>query len=554
MAKGLLFAAIAFSLVSCDKDFNTIGSNIVDEDYFNFDKAEYEVVAYDSITGPVQTNNLEINSLGIYNNPGTSFGVSKSSFVTQVSLPSANVVIGQNPEIDSVWVYVPYFSTDMQTTDDDGLKVYELDSIHGNPDEKFRLKVYENGYFLEGNNPSNPNGLERYYSDDRPKIAPYLLGADASGMPVTNGDYLNNGPASENTQFYFNKSERVIYKTNGSGLYVDNNGVVLGDQADVSLRVVKERFKPGMWLNLNKTYVENRILKTSSSNLVNNNVFKNHFRGLYFDVEEIAPGQGAMAMLDFSKGYIRINYKVDGATSSAPKISKRLTLGLSGNTINFFENPYALPAGNDTRLYVKGGHGSVAYVKLFGDADVNGNGIPDELDEIKAKGWLINEANLVFHVDQEEMKSPDGAKKAAEPNRIYLYDAKNKRPIADYFADGSISGVSPKNNKLGFSGIAVKEKDGDGDKRVVKYKFRITEYLKSCIENDSTNFKLGVVVTENINTYSNTNLKPASPGEQPKRIVPTASAMHQLGTILHSPTSTETEKRLRLEIYYTKPD
>ncbi len=129
MAKGLLFAAIAFSLVSCDKDFNTIGSNIVDEDYFNFDKAEYEVVAYDSITGPVQTNNLEINSLGIYNNPGTSFGVSKSSFVTQVSLPSANVVIGQNPEIDSVWVYVPYFSTDMQTTDDDGLKVYELDSI-----------------------------------------------------------------------------------------------------------------------------------------------------------------------------------------------------------------------------------------------------------------------------------------------------------------------------------------------------------------------------------------------------------------------------------------
>ena len=48
---------------------------------------------------------------------------------------------------------------------------------------------------------------------------------------------------------------------------------------------------------------------TATGNLFNNNIFKNYFRGLLFEVEEINPGQGALAILDFSKAELKILYK-----------------------------------------------------------------------------------------------------------------------------------------------------------------------------------------------------------------------------------------------------
>jgi hypothetical protein len=52
----------------------------------------------------------------------------------------------------------------------------------------------------------------------------------------------------------------------------------------------------------------------------------------------------------------------------------------------------------------------MAILKLFGpDAD---NSVADELETIRNSGWLINEANLVFHVDASAMGS------AQEPNQF----------------------------------------------------------------------------------------------------------------------------------------
>ena len=58
--------------------------------------------------------------------------------------------------------------------------------------------------------------------------------------------------------------------------------------------MVAERFTPGIWLNLNKDFVKERILKAPSDKLVNTNVFKEYFRGLYFQVEAINPDFSAM--------------------------------------------------------------------------------------------------------------------------------------------------------------------------------------------------------------------------------------------------------------------
>jgi hypothetical protein len=43
----------------------------------------------------------------------------------------------------------------------------------------------------------------------------------------------------------------------------------------------------------------------------------------------------------------------------------------------------------------------IVYYRTFGP-DVDNNGA-DELETIRKNGWLINEANLVFHVDGDAM-------------------------------------------------------------------------------------------------------------------------------------------------------
>ena len=125
-----LFVALFFA--SCDKDFNEIGTNIIGDDHFGFDKyTDASIKASNQKIGPIASNNLDINALGIYNNPA--FGKTTASFVTQLEMDSPNptfTTIDNAPVIDSVIMNVPYFNT-LKETASDGTKTYELDSIFG---------------------------------------------------------------------------------------------------------------------------------------------------------------------------------------------------------------------------------------------------------------------------------------------------------------------------------------------------------------------------------------------------------------------------------------
>jgi len=557
--KKLSLLAMTVSLISCDKEFNTIGSDIVGEDYFEINKYVYsELKTGYEFTGAVQTNNLPVNSLGIYDNPA--FGKAKSHFVTQVELNTLAPTIGNNPQIDSVWVYVPYFShidRDNPIEDDEVRRNYVLDSVYGG-EKKFKLKIYENGYYLGNYDPTDPSGTLRHYSNERlTKVDPYKTGSNANGDVIVNGEPLNNGAVSENDDFYFSDKEHLLFKTNQNGEFLNSSGDVLPSTATVKDRVVLERFAPGMWINLNKEFVKKRILQASSDKLLNNSTFKEYFRGLYFEVEQNSLGDGALAMLDFSKGYIRIEYSYEETTGTPPVTATRrasLKLNLKGNTVNFFDNDYNLPVGNTNRLVLMGGgkgatgngDGSVAYIDVFGTDDANTNGIPDALDYIKQQGWLINEANLTFYVD--DAPTAMGRNNQEEPNRLYLYDSKNNKALIDHSIDVTTSNLTSKYNKYVFGGILEKQ-----DNKGFRYKFRITEYVKSCMKNDSTNFRLRLAVTEDALRTANARLKNPI-GTPETKFLPLSSVISPLGTILHSPTSENTDKRLKLEIYYTKPD
>ena len=114
---------------------------------------------------------------------------------------------------------------------------------------KFKLSVLENNYFLRDYDPTdNLQSAQKYFSNDKNLVDPL------KGTEILN----NSTTISQNNEFYFSNKEVYIYKTNGSGLYLDTNGVVLSDQNDTTLRIIKDRKSPGMWLDLKKSFFQQK--------------------------------------------------------------------------------------------------------------------------------------------------------------------------------------------------------------------------------------------------------------------------------------------------------
>lgn len=558
----VVFSAIA--LVSCDKDFNTVGGDLFGDQNFNLDVYSVQnIKAFSKATNAVQSNNLPINSLGILNNPY--FGQTKSSLVSQLELTSTTGPVGYDIIVDSVYLYIPYFVNPSKTsTDSNGNSTYELDQVYGyDENAKFKLEVFENNYVLNDFNPDPANPFQenqRYFNNQRGMV------------DAVKGIQLNTGATSQNTQFTFSNKEIKIYKTNRLGAFVDAAGTVLPNQADESIRIVKERKTPGIWLDLDIPFFKQEIMDQPSNVFSNNNVFKNHFKGLYFNVEEIVAGQGSLAMLDLSKAELKIIYRSSLQISNEIKVSTKefkLQMGFvagnkKSNSINFFEyvnsSDYlnGLTNSNETlgdeNLYLKGGQGSVSYLELFGTQDSNANGVPDELDNLRNNNWLINQVDLELHIDVAKMAAVD---KNMEPQRIYIFDATNNRPIADYYADASTAS-NPKNNKAGFGGIIKRDANGKG----VKYSFQLYKYILDLLKSTDTNLNkniiIGIAVTENINAIQNAYVDPANPiiiGGQPSKFIPVSSVMSPLGTVLYGTSATvPNDKKIKVNIYYTKPN
>ncbi|AWM13746.1 DUF4270 domain-containing protein [Flavobacterium sediminis] len=540
------------SLVSCDKDFNTVGADLIGDGNYNFNRYPVQhLTAYTRATGPVQTNNMPLNALGVFEDPV--FGTTKASFVTQLELNSTDPDLGIDIEIqaiDSVYLYVPYFST-LEDTDDSGNNTYSLDSIHGNLSDSFDLKIYESGYLLRSYDAVNPSEIQRYYSDDKNLIEGNLVSTQLNTSTNT----------SQNNQFKFLGDEIVIYETDGEGHFLDSDG---NTTIDFSQRVVKERMKPGMWLDLDKNHFLTRVLEANSTDLFNNNNFKEYFRGLYFQVTPNSGAAGALAKLDFSSGYIVIQYH-SRASASADLKKKSLKLNLSGNTVNFLDNTYNTnyqnvlntANSNDEMLYLKGGNGSVAFIDLFGTDDTDGNGVADELDEIREHGWMVNDAVLTFTIANDVINFDEEAK------RIYLYDATNNTVLLDYTYD-STTASDAKYNKYVFGGILEVD---DNDVGTV-YKFRLLYYINNLLQSedieDLKNIRLGLAVTETIANVANYNLRntfdlpvaiPSGSADFTVETVPLSSIMNPLGTVVYgNDPSVLEENRLKLEIYYTEPN
>ena len=561
--KLLILVGIVAFFAACDKDFNEIGSDVIGDDHFGLIKDDSQtVLAYNTAIGQVETSNLPVNSLGYYNNPF--FGKTKASVVSQVILDTVNQTIGTNPIVTKVELSLPYFSRLISKDATTGDSTYELDSVQGftivndkKVFNKIKLSVYENNYTLRDLDASlNFLDVQRYYSGETAIF-------DAYKNPVRLNDDSN---LSQNDEFIYSSAEIKTYKTVDGAQVVDTRSV------------------PGMRLKLRNNFFQDKLFGAGAAGkLFNNSVFKDYFRGLYFkvDASPSSPNQGSMSLLNFKQGKIIVTYNVT-VTSSTGVVStkeRKLAISLGGNSLNLLENENTsaytsgVASNNNAttgayNLFPKGGKGSMAIIKLFGDRDVKGwdnligdfvagsNQIPDDLEDLRhpadGKKLLVNEANLTFFIDKDKMTG------AAEPNRIYLYDLNNHRPIIDYYLDYSVAPNS-KNNKFVYGGIIEKDAATSAyNKRGIKYKVRLTNHIMNLISKDSTNVRLGLVVTESIGLASNSKLLNPISGANPFNKYPSSAVFNPLGTVLFGNNIPVTDpnyaKRLKLEIYYTKPN
>lgn len=512
----VVLSAIVF-MASCEEEIGTIGSEVIgDQDVNATLDISRTIRSYSKKLQAVQTNGLQINQLGLYNDP--IYGMSKVNLLAQVALETPNPSINFLPQLDSVVLYIPYFSE--QITDELGESSYELDSIYG--DTPMNISMFESNYFLRDFDPNSGfEDVQGYFSNQndlfesfRGELIYSLTDFTASSEPYT----------------------ETVFEQDDAGEDSSENSVVA----------------PGIRVKLPEAFFLDKILSMEGTpELLNNNNFREYFRGIFFEVEGTDTN---LLKFDMTAAKIDIYFTSqfdDPETIDPTREEKKITLLFDAINVNVFDNELSGQiqsellsqdqSNGEEKLYVRGGEGIATVVSLFGD-DADGNGVADELDEIRQNNWLINEANLIFYVDQDAIS--EGYQ---EPERLILYDIDNGRLLTDYDLD-TTSGESEQVDAFTTHlGRLVRDSDGKGD----YYKLRITNHLSSLIHQDSTNVKLGVIVSQNVAVPNFQEVLMIAPNTDYTEQVPSSSVMSHQGTILHGNTSADLTKRLKLQIYYS---
>ena len=589
---------LLITLFSCTKEYNTIGTDILKSDTFKTNVELVPINVVQKATPPFKSNALPAYQLGSIND--NLFGTSEASFITQVNLSEISpnfglwsqqrendgddsniAVIEENETVTNVYLDIPFFNntfdsdgdgvidiydvdpndinsdsdgdglTDIQErangsdplnpdTDGDGITddkdtdtqnpnagatQYDVDSLLGNRDASFKIKVQELDYYLRSYDPTdNFESFQKYYSDETQLL-------NFAGFTI------------HDDEVSIDTNEIVIYKEDDPDT----------DDVDES-EEVKERLTPRLRLPLDKDFFQRKIIDhEGSDDMTNADNFNIYFKGLVLQAYDFS--DDLLMILDYSNAKINIEYEYDKynkndtddntSDDTIDKVKANYELNLSGNQINVFnKSAYNQDILNNlnssenlSRVFLKGGEGLIAEIDLFTDND--GNNV---LDEIRANGWLVNEANLTMYVDKDKINESGNL---IEPFRVYLYDIDAKTPLPDYYIDNS---TSPKksNVKIVHSGILELDEDDKG----LKYKIRISEHIKNIVRNDSISPKLGLAVSSSISNSVNTDVKTTDV----MKYIPLATAINPLGTVLigPNPEPENFDKRMRLEIYYTE--
>jgi hypothetical protein len=525
------------AVISCEKDFKNIGTDIVDDNIFNNNKYSAQIKGYSVRITSNKTNTMSYYLLGY--NENAPFGTLTASIATQLSLPEVNPDWGDNALLDSVVITIPYESRPDGKQDAPGpngstIRVpnYKLDSVFTSGDGKnFNLNIYELGTYLNELDPTNPEVANEFFSD---KV--YLK----TGSP------LYSGTISPNRNDTMMVIKRQRYANNSlTEIYTDyTKDTIKLENAKPALRIPLDKQK------IKQLFKDNDI--ANSFNFSSQSNFNHYFRGLYFEATNSGNGT-ALAYLHLDSAYMTIFYtesqidseeqdedlngnQVLGEQNIIVAHKKSFQYSFSGIKANVYErnhsgneienylnNPNTV--SGDDKLFVHGAAGSDAVIHLFGD-DLDSDNVPDEIETLRNNNWLITDAKLYFYID-----SPNSS--SHYPSRLYLYRIENSEKYQIYDVTKHGSGM--------VSGDLVYDDDNHPD----YYLFHITDYVSEILkEND------GVKITD-------FGLKVYDPYDEFNFLKPNDTIMKKYnnqfkGVVLKGKNSVPTPKDLKFEIFYTE--
>ena len=184
-----------------------------------------------------------------------------------------------------------------------------------------------------------------------------------------------------------------------------------------------------------------------SDKLTNQANFNNYFNGLIVRAENFSDDLfmsldvfNAKLVLEYDYNFYNTNGTDDLSDDIIERKKKVNAIPLGGVTYNLHEHigydqaiVEEVAASDDStpseKIYLNGTK-FVSKLKLFSDD----NSISSELQELKAKDVLINEASIVLHLDKTIHRS----NYQFLPQRLYVYSYNDGEPIEDYNKDLSL--------------------------------------------------------------------------------------------------------------------
>ena len=593
---------IAIIIISCNKDYHPVGMDIFVDQTLRTKTKNIPAFTFQESINQVQTNVQPLAQLGMINHPV--FGKSEASIVTQIVIRPdlffgnlkqnfENQSDGSNPDIideeekvKEVFLEIPFFSntndsdndgvidsldedpndpasnsdgdelTDIvefqsglnplsSDSDGDGIldhndndnsaydsenSVYDIDSIYGNRNSEFTLQVHELTYYLNDYDPlTNFQSSQIYYSN-RDYYSEGFVGATLfDGRIKLNFDEI---------RFYYNEDDP--------------------DTPDIDETTqVENRLTPRLRIPLDPNFFQEKLIDLEGTeSLLSEISYQKDMRGLIIRGENFS--DDLYMLLDIQNAEIKISYEfkdnntqgtLEDLTDDTIEILERnFSISLGGAFLNVLNNEIFESSINKRiadsknniptdKLFVQSSrlHGKI---RLFSNVDPNVN---EQLNSIRDENLLVNQANLIFHVDPETPIEQYNAQ------RLYLFNLNNGAPMIDYFSDGSTSNFGTNANKRVFGGKLELDENGNPS----QYKFNITNHISNIIRNDSLNYDLGMTVTANIDTPS--VISAINQDEDQEIRYPLASTLNPLGTVLigSHPDSLQFDKRVRLELIYS---
>lgn len=599
----ILFSLTVFT--SCNKDYYSVGIDLFEDEFQNLKSETFPIFSYQESLEKVQTNNLSNVHLGFFNDDF--FGNTNSSFISQLDVSLLQTfgnysqaqenqgslddirVINEEEELTAVYLDLPFFNNtndsdgdgvidlydsdpqDIESdSDGDGLsdiiefeagtnplsndsdgdgildpndtdsssynveqQVYEIDSVFGNRSAEFDLKVYELTYYLSTLDPANNfESSKGYFSDD---------------------DFYKQGfygKTLHDDSVSINFDEIPVF-------YNEDDPITEEDE----LTQVNYYETPRLRVPLDVNFFQRTLINLEGSErLVNQANFNNFFKGLIVRAENFTDDlymvldiSNARIVLEYDYNSYNINDTYDDVSDDTIEIKKASSvIPLGGVTINIYDHenfdPKILAEVNTSsknlpseKIYLNGSK-FISKLKLFS----NDNSISDELKSFMSKDILINEANIVLHLDDEISISNS----KVLPERLYIYSYDNASPIEDYNKDFSIdySTTSINMNKFSFGGLL----QYDSNNKPTSYKFNITNHVSNIVRHDSLNIDLGLTTMSNIDDVF--TLKSGYLPNMKKILLPSSSLSFPFPVSLFgsSPDQSNLSKRLKLEVLYTE--